>query len=119
MSARLFTSLRAPGLVNFFFFNDTATTEIYTLSLHDALPIYIAEQRETAAADCARACSGLTAKRKGGAERLATAVNALLPALGMEGGRFAVRLVQLPGTDRDSLGLPAPMAPRMPCSRSN
>src|SRR5438309_3893308 len=24
-----------------FFFNDTATTEIYTLSLHDALPIYI------------------------------------------------------------------------------
>src|SRR5260221_14623717 len=31
----------------FFFFNDTATTEIYTLSLHDALPILI--------------CSGLTA----------------------------------------------------------
>src|SRR5256886_7795660 len=26
--------------VFFFFFNDTATTEIYTLSLHDALPIY-------------------------------------------------------------------------------
>src|SRR2546427_9444317 len=26
----------------FFFFNDTATTEIYTLSLHDALPISIA-----------------------------------------------------------------------------
>src|SRR6201999_4679474 len=25
--------------VPFFFFNDTATTEIYTLSLHDALPI--------------------------------------------------------------------------------
>src|SRR5258708_18216223 len=24
-----------------FFFNDTATTEIYTLSLHDALPIYV------------------------------------------------------------------------------
>src|SRR3712207_8059193 len=27
-------------LVIFFFFNDTATTEIYTLSLHDALPIF-------------------------------------------------------------------------------
>ena len=27
----------------FFFFNDTATTEIYTLSLHDALPIFTAE----------------------------------------------------------------------------
>src|SRR3712207_8182960 len=28
--------------VLFFFFNDTATTEIYTLSLHDALPISVA-----------------------------------------------------------------------------
>src|SRR2546430_13425698 len=27
------------SLSSFFFFNDTATTEIYTLSLHDALPI--------------------------------------------------------------------------------
>src|SRR5436189_3083388 len=27
---------------SFFFFNDTATTEIYTLSLHDALPISVA-----------------------------------------------------------------------------
>src|SRR3712207_7527123 len=29
----------------FFFFNDTATTEIYTLSLHDALPILLALRR--------------------------------------------------------------------------
>src|SRR3990170_8876052 len=29
----------------FFFFNDTATTEIYTLSLHDALPIYPTRRR--------------------------------------------------------------------------
>src|SRR2546430_7314544 len=29
----------------FFFFNDTATTEIYTLSLHDALPIFGAAPR--------------------------------------------------------------------------
>src|SRR5256885_13661782 len=28
-------------LIFFFFFNDTATTEIYTLSLHDALPIWL------------------------------------------------------------------------------
>src|SRR5256885_8982984 len=33
MSQRPLTSI-------FFFFNDTATTEIYTLSLHDALPIF-------------------------------------------------------------------------------
>ena len=35
------------GLVCFFFFNDTATTEIYTLSLHDALPIYYEKLRAT------------------------------------------------------------------------
>src|SRR3989442_8577798 len=29
-----------PHVFFFFFFNDTATTEIYTLSLHDALPIW-------------------------------------------------------------------------------
>src|SRR3989442_3971572 len=34
----------------FFFFNDTATTEIYTLSLHDALPIYSAAAPEPPAA---------------------------------------------------------------------
>src|SRR3712207_7968930 len=32
--------LRCISSLMFFFFNDTATTEIYTLSLHDALPIY-------------------------------------------------------------------------------
>src|SRR5258708_14835445 len=31
--------LTLPNFSFFFFFNDTATTEIYTLSLHDALPI--------------------------------------------------------------------------------
>src|SRR2546430_10850844 len=31
----------------FFFFNDTATPEIYTLSLHDALPIWVKSMRKT------------------------------------------------------------------------
>src|SRR5256714_8894839 len=35
----------------FFFFNDTATTEIYTLSLHDALPIYDFRTRVNAAVE--------------------------------------------------------------------
>src|SRR5260370_41710216 len=35
----LFSIIRIPTFFFFFFFNDTATTEIYTLSLHDALPI--------------------------------------------------------------------------------
>src|SRR2546426_3037253 len=34
-----------PPAATFFFFNDTATTEIYTLSLHDALPIFRAGTR--------------------------------------------------------------------------
>src|SRR3712207_9216892 len=33
------------GRLILFFFNDTATTEIYTLSLHDALPIFPAQPR--------------------------------------------------------------------------
>src|SRR2546426_5484310 len=36
-------SRRCPPFFFFFFFNDTATTEIYTLSLHDALPILLAD----------------------------------------------------------------------------
>src|SRR3990170_205086 len=32
---------RPPSSIFFLFFNDTATTEIYTLSLHDALPICV------------------------------------------------------------------------------
>src|SRR6267142_6608776 len=39
------------SLFLFFFFNDTATTEIYTLSLHDALPI--SRRRSVAKADAA------------------------------------------------------------------
>src|SRR5256885_15026643 len=37
----LHTSLVSFNITSFFFFNDTATTEIYTLSLHDALPILL------------------------------------------------------------------------------
>src|SRR3989442_11747995 len=49
----------------FFFFNDTATTEIYTLSLHDALPISIdggeAELglERVRRSELARECSGI------------------------------------------------------------
>src|SRR5260221_13367852 len=43
--------MKLSRLFMIFFFNDTATTEIYTLSLHDALPIY---PRMTAVAACQR-----------------------------------------------------------------
>src|SRR3954464_16103264 len=39
------------SVLAFFFFNDTATTEIYTLSLHDALPIYVALHTDHCQAD--------------------------------------------------------------------
>src|SRR5258708_23704094 len=38
-----------PVISPLFFFNDTATTEIYTLSLHDALPIYLLQRDRTRA----------------------------------------------------------------------
>src|SRR5256886_17051377 len=48
----MFLSVTTPylSLFFFFFFNDTATTEIYTLSLHDALPICFPIEGTTQAA---------------------------------------------------------------------
>src|SRR6266540_6216436 len=45
----------------FFFFNDTATTEIYTLSLHDALPIF---SRPRTPPSCARPTTSCTCERR-------------------------------------------------------
>src|SRR2546422_10496195 len=57
--------------LSFFFFNDTATTEIYTLSLHDALPISLlpAPRRRSPLRldqDVARGRRGGAALRQGG-----------------------------------------------------
>src|ERR1019366_10556505 len=41
--ARISSKKALPRIVTFFFFNDTATPDISTLSLHDALPIYLIE----------------------------------------------------------------------------
>src|SRR3712207_7665997 len=46
-------------LRTFFFFNDTATTEIYTLSLHDALPIFEVRRCRCERAERIGARSGL------------------------------------------------------------
>src|SRR5690348_18331200 len=43
----LVLSTRSSFFFFFFFFNDTATTEIYTLSLHDALPISMSSKDST------------------------------------------------------------------------
>src|SRR2546429_5537528 len=49
---------------HFFFFNDTATTEIYTLSLHDALPIFLVLVQSTikGASHVLRLCQGFSAR---------------------------------------------------------
>src|SRR3712207_7142281 len=44
-------------MILFFFFNDTATTEIYTLSLHDALPISDSAVSRTASPACSTSAS--------------------------------------------------------------
>src|SRR6476659_4413029 len=63
-STRFLTS--SASLVFFFFFNDTATTEIYTLSLHDALPISRSRaRRATARARPPRPGSSRRSARRG------------------------------------------------------
>src|SRR2546422_3240825 len=47
------------NVVLIFFFNDTATTEIYTLSLHDALPIYLQAQPRALSSRCRLGAWGL------------------------------------------------------------
>src|SRR3989442_12025375 len=57
--------------VFFFFFNDTATTEIYTLSLHDALPI--SRRRQTGGAEVGQSLH--QADGLGGRDRKSTRLN--------------------------------------------
>src|SRR3989442_7484347 len=65
-------------MVIFFFFNDTATTEIYTLSLHDALPISPSNplcqpvMPKTDAQEFKSFCSGMTPKNE---DRKSTRLN--------------------------------------------
>src|SRR3712207_8381772 len=58
-------------MLYFFFFNDTATTEIYTLSLHDALPIsaWVARPARVRAASCASAGGASRTARRSRATR--------------------------------------------------
>src|SRR6266511_6014593 len=58
---------------NFFFLNDTTTTEIYILSLHDALPISIA--RGPARGARRRRARARRARRRGDRDRKSTRLN--------------------------------------------
>jgi DNA repair protein RecN (Recombination protein N) len=90
------TQKYGPALPDVLATRDRATRELELLDTADLDLRQIAALRETAALDFGRACSALTAKRTKGATQLAKAVNELLPALGMRGGRFTARLVSVP-----------------------
>src|SRR5437588_12875498 len=64
-----------PFLVSFFFFNDTATTEIYTLSLHDALPTCAAPASPTWSSPAPRGGSSTTPGARPRADRKSTRLN--------------------------------------------
>jgi DNA repair protein RecN (Recombination protein N) len=87
------TQKYGPALPDVLATRDAATRELELLDTADVDLRGLAEQRDTAGADFARACAALTRKREAGAARLAEAVDQLLPALGMPGGRFSARLV--------------------------
>src|SRR2546430_7235133 len=59
----------------FFFFNDTATTEIYTLSLHDALPICGGRSRRTPALGRQRVVPRLQGNQREPPDRKSTRLN--------------------------------------------
>src|SRR3712207_536272 len=77
-----------------FFFNDTATTEIYTLSLHDALPILeqlcVGLERDGLVADCVLAAGDPAAEISAAAER----EGCDLIAMSTHGHRFLQDLVR-------------------------
>ena len=71
---------------------DTAARELELLDTADLDLRNIGADRVKATDEFTRAAAALTAKRTAGAKKLGRAVNKILPALGMEGGRFEVSL---------------------------
>src|SRR5256885_16271289 len=55
--------VRAEAELAIFFFNDTATTEIYTLSLHDALPISVSPRADVSTVEARRSAYRLLLER--------------------------------------------------------
>ena len=84
-----------PTLADVLAARDASTRELELLDTADLDLRRITEDRSAAAADVARACAALTAKRRAAAGRLAAAINELLPALGMPGGTLEAELAPL------------------------
>jgi DNA repair protein RecN (Recombination protein N) len=80
---------------------DSAGRELDLLDTADLDLRTLAGESEAAAGEFQLACAALSAKRAAGARRLGAAVNDLLPALGMPGGRFEASLSALPSPRAD------------------
>src|SRR2546427_2427298 len=97
----------------FFFFNDTATTEIYTLSLHDALPIYLehAVRRRQLIAAVQRLRVLPAAGRHHVHERHFLSLGGPLPSERMELTAFQMRQPRMPldATEQLAEDLPRPV----------
>jgi len=89
------TQKYGPALPDVLATRDHASHELELLDTAEWDLGQLAERRATAAADFARACAALGARRTEGARRLGAAVNDLLPALGLAGGRFEAALSPL------------------------
>src|SRR2546426_9569006 len=101
-----FIMLSQPALVSFFFFNDTATTEIYTLSLHDALPIFVQERAPSVGGDAEQPAAWMSVEQGGTVVRQLGVPEAEHDDVGLRAvdGRDQVRsLRQL--SDDDHVGL--------------
>jgi DNA repair protein RecN (Recombination protein N) len=89
-----------PTIADMLAARDTAARELELLDTADLDLRNIAADRTKAAEEFGRACTALTEKRTAGAKKLARAVNKLLPALGMPGGRFGANISRLPSPTR-------------------
>src|SRR2546422_477835 len=94
----------APRSLFFFFFNDTATTEIYTLSLHDALPIFHEPRVSKDKRRVEIRSRDLRIEREHPFGPIAAAVRRRLEELGqrgveLEGHRFDVVTQRVPGAE--------------------
>src|SRR3989475_8006527 len=85
---------------SFFFFNDTATTEIYTLSLHDALPISRGRERRARR----RRRGARRGRRRSRGDAAARPPLARRPAADPLGARLRVLLAPRPSRPRPSRG---------------
>ena len=90
-----------PSIPDILATRDSSARELELLDTADLDLRNLAEDRAKAAAEFTLACTALTEKRTAGAKTLSSAVNELLPSLGMPGGRFETSFSLLPSPKGD------------------